>query len=54
MEEKLSYHCCAIPVQFDGVLEHLFVNIKFRAMVEFDGVSLVCMAYSCFFSMYGL
>jgi len=32
MVEKLSYHCSGIPVEFDDVLEHLLVSIKFRAI----------------------
>jgi hypothetical protein len=35
MVKKLSHHRSGIPVEFDGVLEHLVVGIKFRAMVEF-------------------
>jgi len=27
-----SYHRCGIPIEFDGVLEHLLVSIEFRAM----------------------
>jgi hypothetical protein len=30
--EKLSQYHCGVPVEFDGVLEHLLVNIKFRPM----------------------
>jgi hypothetical protein len=25
MVDKLSHHCCGIPIEFDGVLEHLLV-----------------------------
>ena len=32
MLEKLSHHGCGIPVEFDGVLEHLLVSIETRAM----------------------
>ena len=32
MVEKLSHHCSGIPVEFDGVLEHLLVCITFRAI----------------------
>jgi hypothetical protein len=32
MVEKLSHHRSGIPVEFDGVLEHLLVGIEFRAM----------------------
>ena len=32
MVEKLSYHHSGIPVEFDGVLEHLLVGIEFRAV----------------------
>jgi hypothetical protein len=32
MVEKLSHHCSGIPVEFDGVLEHVLVDIVFRAM----------------------
>jgi hypothetical protein len=28
---KLPHHCSGIPVEFDGVLEHLLVGIEFRA-----------------------
>ena len=31
--EKLSHHRCGIPVEFDGVLEHLLVRIEFREML---------------------
>jgi len=29
--EKLPHHCSGIPVEFDGILEHLSVGIEFRA-----------------------
>jgi len=32
MVEKLSHHHSGIPVEFDGVLEHLLVGIEFRAV----------------------
>ena len=32
MVEKLSHHHSGLPVEFDGVLEHLLVGIEFRAM----------------------
>jgi len=32
MVEKLSHHRRGIPVELDGVLEHLLVGIKIRAM----------------------
>ena len=32
MVEKLSHHCSVIPVECDGVLQHLLVGIEFRAM----------------------
>jgi len=28
---KLSHHRSGIPVEFDGVLKHVLVNIEFRA-----------------------
>jgi hypothetical protein len=34
MVEKLSHHCSGIPVEFNGVLEHLLVGIEFRAMYQ--------------------
>ena len=34
MVEKLSHHHSGIPVEFDGVLEHLFVRIEFRAVQQ--------------------
>jgi len=34
MVEKLSHHCYGIPVEFDGVLEHLLVSIEFRATYQ--------------------
>jgi len=30
MVEKLSHHRSGIPVEFDGVLEHVLVGIVFR------------------------
>jgi hypothetical protein len=38
---KLFHHCSGIPVEFDGVLEHLLVRIEFRAMVEFALTSFI-------------
>ena len=35
MVKKLSHHQSVIPVELDGVLEHLLVGIKFRVMLEF-------------------
>ena len=32
MVEKLSHRRSGIPVEFDGVLEHVLVGIEFRAM----------------------
>ena len=34
MVEKFSHHHFGIPVEFDGVLEDLFVSIEFRAMQQ--------------------
>jgi uncharacterized metal-binding protein len=35
MVQKLSHHRSVIPVELDGVLEHLLLGIEFRAMLEF-------------------
>jgi len=35
MVEKLSHYRSVIPVELDGVLEHLLVGIEFRAMLDF-------------------
>jgi hypothetical protein len=32
MVKNLSHHCSSMPVEFDGVLEHVLVGIEFRAM----------------------
>ena len=34
MVEKLPHHCSGIPVEFDGVLEHLLFDIQFRAIKQ--------------------
>jgi hypothetical protein len=34
MVEKLSHHCSGIPVQFDGILEHLLHGIEFKAIQQ--------------------
>jgi len=36
MVEKSSHHRSGIPIDTDGVHEHLLIGIEFRANLEFD------------------